>query len=104
MEASIMFAIRRDAVLFAVLCLPAPLAAQEPNLPQQIADVITKLNGGVHTGFRFMHAKGLIVTGTFTPAPSAKTVSKAAHLQSAAVPVIVRLSDGTGNPMIPDPD
>ena len=86
--------------------MPAlPLAAQEQaNLPQQIADVITKLNGGVHTGFRFMHAKGLIVTGTFTPAPSANTVSKAAHLQSTTVPVIVRLSDGTGNPMIPDPD
>ena len=53
-----MFAIRKVAVLFAILCLPAPLAGQEqPNLPQQIADVITKLNGGVHTGFRFMHAK-----------------------------------------------
>jgi len=100
-----MFAIRKVAVLFAILCLPAPLAGQEqPNLPQQIADVITKLNGGVHTGFRFMHAKGLIVTGTFAPAPSAKTVSKAAHLQGALVPVIVRFSDGTGNPMIPDPD
>lgn len=95
----------RLTVAAAVALLPASLAAQEQaNLPQQIADVITKLNGGVHTGFRFMHAKGLIVTGTFTPAPSAHTVSKAAHLQSAPVPVMVRFSDGTGNPMIPDPD
>lgn len=58
----------------------------------------------MHTGFRINHAKGLIVTGTFTPAPSAKTVSKAAHLQSTAVPVIVRFSDASGNPMIPDPN
>ena len=95
----------RTILIAALAAAPVPLAAQEQaNLPQQIADVITKLNGGVHTGFRFMHAKGLIVTGTFTPAPTAKTVSKAAHLQSTPVPVIVRLSDGTGNPMIPDPD
>lgn len=95
----------RLALLTAAVCMPMPVVAQEQvNLPQQIADVIVKLNGGVHTGFRFMHAKGLIVTGTFTPAPSAKTVSTAAHLQGATVPVTVRLSDGTGNPMIPDPD
>jgi len=94
----------RLIMLAGVACLPAPLAAQEANLPQQIADVIVKLNGGVHTGFRFMHAKGLIVTGTFTPTPAAKTLSKAAHLQGPTVPVTVRLSDGTGNPMIPDPD
>ncbi len=97
--------IRWFASVAAAACLPMSLAAQEQaNLPQQIADVITKLNGGVHTGFRFMHAKGLIVTGTFTPAPSAHTLSKAAHLQTTPVPVMVRLSDGTGNPMIPDPD
>lgn len=93
------------SVVAASTWLSAPLLAQEPaNLPQQIADVQIKLAGGVHTGFRINHAKGLIVTGTFTPAPSAKTVSKAAHLQSTPVPVMVRLSDGTGNPMIPDPN
>ncbi len=95
----------RPILIAALAYLPAPLTAQEQaNLPQQIADVLVQLSGGVHTGYRFMHAKGLIVTGTFTPAPTAKTVSKAAHLQSATVPVMVRFSDGTGNPMIPDPD
>ncbi|MEO8139306.1 MAG: catalase family peroxidase [Gemmatimonadota bacterium] len=80
------------------------VSAQQKSLPEQIADVIVQLNGGIHTGFRFMHAKGLVVTGTFTAAPSARSISKAAHLAGAPVPVTVRFSDGTGNPMIPDVD
>jgi hypothetical protein len=36
----------------------------QASLPQQIADVMVQLNGGVHTGFRFAHAKGLVLTGT----------------------------------------
>ena len=51
-------------VLVALLGLaPLTLAAQEKSLPEQIADVMVQLNGGVHPGFRFAHAKGLIVTG-----------------------------------------
>jgi catalase len=91
------------ALVFGLGTSPSILAAQA-NLPQQIADVIVKLNGGIHTGFRFMHAKGLVVTGTFTAAPSAKSISRAAHLKGGSVPVTVRFSDGTGNPMIPDTD
>ena len=92
--------------LLAVLsCSPLLLEAQQgTNLPQRIADVMVQLNGGIHTGFRFMHAKGLVVTGTFTAAPSARSISKATHLAGGPIPVTVRFSDGTGNPMIPDPD
>ena len=71
-------------------------AKQEASLPQQIADVMVQLNGGIHTGFRFAHAKGVVATGTFTPAPTAKSISSAAHLQGGPVPVTVRFSDGTG--------
>jgi catalase len=99
------FAFHARLTLVALLAYPAmPLAAQEKNLPQQIADVIVQLNGGIHTGFRFMHAKGLVVTGTFTASPGAHAISTAAHLAGGRVPVTVRFSDGTGNPMIPDPD
>jgi catalase len=85
--------------LFAALvCAPPALAAQEKSLPQQIADVMVQLNGGIHPGFRFAHAKGLVLTGSFTPAPSARSVSRAAHLAGGKVPVTVRFSDGTGNP------
>ena len=99
------FAVSRHLALLAALGLAAsPLAAQEKSLPQRIADVIVQLNGGIHTGFRFMHAKGLVVTGTFTPAPSARGISSAAHFIGGEVPVTVRFSDGTGNPTIPDTD
>jgi catalase len=82
----------------------APLVAQAATktLPQQIADVMVILAGGIHPGLRFTHTKGLVATGTFTPAPSAKTISRAAHLQDAPVPVTVRFSDGSGIPNIPD--
>jgi catalase len=92
------------ALLAALACGPHVLSAQEKSLPQRIADVIVQLNGGIHTGFRFMHAKGVVVTGTFTPASGARSISTAAHLTGALVPVTVRFSDGTGIPMIPDTD
>jgi catalase len=92
----------RAAALSAILFAPLAVVAQEKSQPQQIADVMTTLAGGVHPGLRFTHTKGLVTTGTFTPAASAKTISRAAHLQSATVPVTVRFSDGTGVPNIPD--
>jgi catalase len=88
------------AVLSWVVC--APLTGQEKSLPQQIADVMVQVNGGLHPGFRFAHAKGMVLTGTFTPAKGAQSVSRAAHLKGATVPVTVRLSDGTGVPQIND--
>ncbi len=82
--------------------LPVALAGQQKSLPEQIADVMVQLNGGVHTGFRFAHAKGIVATGTFTPAAGAASISRAAHLHGAPVPVTVRFSDGTGVPQIND--
>jgi catalase len=88
----------------ALTATAAPLAAQTApqSLPQQIADVMVQLAGGIHPGLRFTHTKGLVVTGTFTPASSAKTISRAVHLQDTPVPVTVRFSDGSGIPNIPD--
>jgi catalase len=92
-------------VLLGLVAAPLPLAAQAPkSLPQQIADVMTQLSGGIHTGFRFNHAKGVVVTGTFTPTSAARTISKAAHFASGPVPVTVRFSDAGGVPTIPDTD
>lgn len=73
------------------------------SLPQQIADAMVQLNGGtIQKGIRFTHAKGVVLTGTFTPAKGAAAFSRAAHLRGAPVPVTVRLSDGTGIPQIND--
>jgi len=79
-------------------------AAPTASLPQQIADAMVQLNGGIHTGFRFAHAKGIVTSGSFTPTSEAKSLSRAAHFSGPAVPVTVRFSDGTGVPTIPDND
>jgi len=85
----------------AALAADAPTAPQEP-LPVALVHALNKLSGGPHTGFRANHAKGILVTGTFTPTKDAQSFSKAAHLAAASVPVLVRFSDTTGVPNMPD--
>ncbi len=76
---------------------PAP---QEP-LPVALVHALNKVAGGPHIGFRANHAKGVLVTGTFTPAKTAPSFSSAPHF-AKSVPVLVRFSDTTGVPNIPD--
>ena len=62
------------------------------------ADLVGALNGvfGVHPGMRAAHTKGFCLTGQFTPAPEAATLSKAPHF-AKPVPVTARFSLGGGN-------
>ena len=69
---------------------------------EQLVDTLTTLSGGPHAGHRANHAKGIVTTGVFTPASTAASVSKAVHLQTKTTPVIVRFSNATGVPNIPD--
>jgi catalase len=69
---------------------------------EQLVDTMTKLANGPHKGFRANHAKGIMAEGTFTPSAEAAGISKAPHLQGAASPVLVRFSNATGVPTIPD--
>src|SRR3569833_1134843 len=73
---------------------------QEP-LPVALVHALNKLAGGPHTGFRANHAKGILVTGTFTPTKGAAAFSKAEHLAKPSQ-VLVRFSNTTGVPNIPD--
>lgn len=57
---------------------------------------------GEHPGFRPAHAKGLMLTGVFQPAPQAQSLTRAPHVQRASTPVTARFSDSTGFPQIPD--
>jgi len=57
---------------------------------------------GPHPGFRPAHAKGLMLNGTFQPAPNAASLTKAPHIQRDSTPVTVRFSNSTGLPEIPD--
>lgn len=69
---------------------------------EQLVDTLTKLANGPYKGFRANHAKGIMAEGTFKPSAEAAGISKAPHLQGAASPVLVRFSNATGVPTIPD--
>ena len=57
---------------------------------------------GLHPGYRAAHAKGAMLTGTFTPSAQASSLTKAAHATRPSTPVTIRFSNSTGIPMIPD--
>ena len=59
---------------------------------------------GLNPGFRAAHAKGTMLAGIFTPAPEAKSLSRARHFIRENTPVTVRFSNSTGVPLIPDND
>ena len=68
-------------------------------LAEQAVDAINDISGR-HEGHRAAHAKGTLLTGTFTPSGSGLTT--AAHMQSEPVRVTARFSNGGGDPRIPD--
>jgi catalase len=57
---------------------------------------------GSHDGFRRLHAKGWLYRGTFTATPAAATLTRAAIFAGQPVPVVARLSNGAGDPTVPD--
>jgi catalase len=59
---------------------------------------------GLNPGFRPAHAKGLLLSGTFTPASGAAELTRAPHITRPSTPVVARFSDSTGIPLIPDND
>jgi catalase len=68
--------------------------------PDQLVDAL-------HTAFgthqaRAVHAKGIILEGEFTPDANASSLTSAMHLQKTKSKIIVRFSDFTGIPDIPD--
>jgi catalase len=68
--------------------------------PGQLVDAQHK-GFGYHGG-RAVHAKGIILEGTFTPAPQAATLTVARHLQKERSNIIVRFSNFTSLLNIPD--
>ncbi|MGN6160209.1 MAG: catalase [Marmoricola sp.] len=57
---------------------------------------------GRHLRTRALHAKGAFYDGNFTATPEAAERSVAGHLQGSSVPILVRWSNGAGNPKLPD--
>jgi len=94
----------RISLACGVACYPLVLQGQDKSLAEQLADQIVQLNGGIHPGYRYFHAKGVVVLGTFTASAGVRSISRAAHLQGGAVPVTIRFSNGAGVPTVPDAD
>lgn len=92
--------------LVALAAAPLPGRAQEAKpVPQAAVDALNQLSGGPHAGYRANHAKGVLVTGRFVPAATAAALTVAPQFNgSSAVPVLVRFSNGTGVPTLPDAD
>jgi catalase len=75
------------------------LIALSNDLLQQFENIF-----GRHPGFRPAHAKGALLTGSFSPSSNASSLSRAPHMLRASTPVTVRFSNSTGLPLIPDSD
>jgi catalase len=69
--------------------------------PQQSTEAANEVFG-THPGRRALHAKGMLLKGTFTATPFARALTRAGHMQGEAVPVTARVSNGGGNPDVPD--
>jgi catalase len=57
---------------------------------------------GVHARHRALHAKGVICKGSFTATPEAATLTRAGHMTGETIPTTVRISNGGGDPTVPD--
>jgi catalase len=77
------------------------LALPEP-APGELVDALHTVFGDHHA--RAVHAKGILATGTFEPSPAAAQLSHATLFASHTVPVLLRFSNFTGIPDIPDTD
>jgi catalase len=84
--------------------MPLPTDPQRVALADQAIHALDDLNGGVHPGYRPVHAKGVLLAGYFTPAAEASALSRAPHFQAPSTPVVARFSDFAGVPVIPDND
>jgi catalase len=73
-------------------------------LSREVIEVFDKANGGVHPGFRPAHAKGILLTGMFTPLSEAASLTRAPHLHRNSTPVTVRFSNFAGIPAVADND
>jgi catalase len=70
---------------------------------EDLLEALDKLFG-LHSGFRPVHAKGIMCSGTFTPSPQVTELTRAPHVQRPSTKVIVRYSNFGGIPNIPDTD
>jgi catalase len=79
---------------------PASAAAVAQPAPQQMVNALYTAFGDNHS--RAVHAKGSMAVGRFEPSADARSLTKAKLFAAKSMPVLVRFSDFTGIPNIPD--
>ena len=67
----------------------------------QIVETMRALAGS-HPGFRPVHAKGIVCSGTFRAASEARALCRALHFQGQSVLTIIRFANASGNPEVHD--
>lgn len=77
------------------------MSAVPQNVSAQLVETMRALAGS-HPGFRPVHAKGVVCSGTFRGTPQARGVCRAPHLQGQTVPTVIRFSNSSGNPEVHD--
>ncbi|MGO9597502.1 MAG: catalase family peroxidase [Isosphaeraceae bacterium] len=73
-------------------------------LVTDLLEALDKLAGGLHPGFRPVHARGTMYSGSFTPSPDAAKLTHAPHAARPSTPVTVRFSVAAGIPSVADND
>jgi catalase len=89
-----------NTVLAGQETVKANASADPAPTPGQMVDALHTAFGDHHV--RAVHAKGIMVTGTFVPSAQASKLSKASLFKAKSAPVLLRFSDFTGIPDIPD--
>lgn len=92
----------KPLALAIALAVVYPALADDKPVTAQLVDTLTTLSGGPHAGYRANHAKGVLLTGVFTPSANAVQLSAAPHFKQASTPILVRFSNATGVPTIAD--
>ena len=73
-------------------------------LNTDILEILDQHAGGVHPGFRPVHARGVMCSGTFTPSPEAGKLTRAPHANRPSTPLSVRFSLTSGVPTAAEND
>lgn len=87
------------SLAFARADASSPSARSNPQ-PAALVDALHGAFGRHHE--RAVHAKGILLQGTFVPTPEARLLSRTMLFAGSSIPVAVRFSDFTGIPNIAD--
>jgi catalase len=74
----------------------------QSELASNLLDALDKLAGGIHPGFRPVHARSVMCSGAFRPSPAAAQLTRAPHAARPSTPVTVRFSLASADPAAAD--